>query len=141
MFVGLLASVGKFAFQTVGGHLLSSSPVTKLEAAVSGLGARFALGFGAAILRPERRLSGAWCRPVHQSCPGGRQGAHMTLILLLALLAPPIGDPVFAALVETLKAEEGYRAKAVPRQPRRTHHRLRNQHPRRASPRPKQTSC
>ena len=46
MFVGLLASIGKFAFQTVGGHLLSSSPVTKLEAAVSGLGARFALGFG-----------------------------------------------------------------------------------------------
>ena len=46
---GLLASVGKFAFQTIGGHLLHSSPVSKLESAVSGLGARFALGFGTAF--------------------------------------------------------------------------------------------
>ena len=35
----------------------------------------------------------------------------MTLLLLLSLLAPPIGDPVFDQMVETLKAEEGYRAK------------------------------
>ena len=50
MFVGLLASVGKFAFQAIGGHLLNRNPVvSKLESAVSGLGMRFALGFGTAF--------------------------------------------------------------------------------------------
>ena len=36
----------------------------------------------------------------------------MRLLLLLALLAQPIGDPVFDGLVETLKAEEGFRSRA-----------------------------
>ena len=59
----------------------------------------------------------------------------MTLILLLALLAP------FDGLVETLKAEEGYRAKPYHETAEAYSPSATEPTSKRASPRPKQTSC
>ena len=41
-----LATIGSLAFKAIGGHLVSSNPVSKLEGAVSGLGLRFLGGLG-----------------------------------------------------------------------------------------------
>ena len=63
MIAGVLASIGAAGFKFIGGHLLGGGPVQKLEAAVSGLGMRFAIGFGSAfyILNPAFRAGADQC--------------------------------------------------------------------------------
>ena len=63
MFAGALVSIGVAGFKFIGGHLLGGGPVQKLEAAITGLGMRFALGFGSAfyVLNPSFRVGADQC--------------------------------------------------------------------------------